>query len=50
MALADKPEKIPSFQDPSTFLSPQISNLLKGDGLHIKEDGIAFNCFKRVSK
>ena len=47
MALAGGPEKIPAFQDPTSFLSPQIANLLKGDGLHIKEDGIAFNCFKR---
>ena len=41
-------EKVPSFSEPTTFLSPQISSLLT-DQNYVKEDGIAFKAYKRVN-
>ena len=41
-------ERIPQFQTPTSFLSPQISNLIK-DSNHFCEDGIAFKGYRRAN-
>ena len=50
MATEDPPftDKIPNFAEPTTFLTPQISNLIH-DTNHLREDGIAFVGFRRCN-
>ena len=50
MAAEDPPftERIPTFSAPTTFLTPQISNLIH-DSNHLKEDGISYIGFKRCN-
>ena len=50
MATEDPPftDKIPTFSAPTSFLTPQISNLIS-DPNHLKEDGISFTGYRRCN-
>ena len=41
-------DKIPTFTEPKSFLTPQISNLIS-DSNHLSEDGISFVGFRRCN-
>ena len=41
-------DRIPNFDEPKSFLSPEISNLIE-DGNHLYEDGTLFKGYKRCN-
>ena len=41
-------DRIPDFEKPHEFLSPQLANLIQDDQ-YVKEDGIAYKAYKRIN-